>query len=70
MFYRSFDNRKQLATYVSLTPAHFQSGGSMCRDLSITKGGDAKARTVMIELAGCDCGISPPPFDRLVPRSH
>src|SRR6201984_2290224 len=26
VFYRSFDNRKQLASYVGLTPAHFQSG--------------------------------------------
>src|SRR6201996_3882151 len=45
MFYRSFDNRKQLASYVGLTPAHFQSG-SMCRDQGMTKAGNAKARTV------------------------
>ena len=50
VFYRSFDNRKQLASYVGLTPAHFQSG-SMCRDQGISKAGNAKARTVMIELA-------------------
>jgi transposase len=50
VFYRSFDNRKQLASYVGLTPAHFQSG-SMCRDQGISKGGNAKARTVMVELA-------------------
>src|SRR6516162_1010065 len=31
VFYRSFDNRKQLGSYVGLTPAHFQSG-AMCRD--------------------------------------
>ena len=31
VFYRSFDNRKQLASYVGLTPAHFQSGPT-CRD--------------------------------------
>src|SRR6201993_688805 len=31
VFYRSFDNRKQLASYVGLTPAHFQSG-AMSRD--------------------------------------
>ena len=31
VFYRSFDNRKQLAGYVGLTPSHFQSG-PMCRD--------------------------------------
>ena len=50
MFYRSFDNRKQLASYVGLTPAHFQSGPT-CRDQGISKAGNAKARTVMIELA-------------------
>ena len=50
VFYRSFDNRKQLAGYVGLTPAHFQSG-SMCHDQGISKSGNAKARTVMVELA-------------------
>jgi transposase len=50
VFYRSFDNRKQLASYVGLTPTHFQSG-PMCRDQGISKAGNAKARTVMIELA-------------------
>ena len=50
VFYRSFDNRKQLASYVGLTPAHFQSG-AMCRDQGISKAGNGKARTVMIELA-------------------
>ena len=50
VFYRSFDNRRQLASYVGLTPAHFQSG-SMCHDQGISKGGNAKARTVMVELA-------------------
>src|SRR6516162_3385086 len=50
VFYCSFDNRKQLASYVGLTPTHFQSG-SMCRDQGISKAGNAKARTVMIELA-------------------
>ena len=50
MFYRSFDNRKQLASYVGLTPVHFQSG-AMSRDQGISKAGNAKARTVMIELA-------------------
>ena len=50
VFYRSFDNRRQLASYVGLTPAHFQSG-AMCRDQGISKAGNAKARTVMIELA-------------------
>lgn len=50
VFYRSFDNRKQLGSYVGLTPSHFQSG-PMCRDQGISKAGNAKARTTMIELA-------------------
>jgi transposase len=50
VFYRSFENRKQLASYVGLTPAHFQSG-STCRDQGISKGGNGKARKVMVELA-------------------
>jgi len=50
VFFRSFDNRKQLASYVGLTPAHFQSG-SMSRDQGISKSGNAKARAVMVELA-------------------
>src|SRR5262249_15232249 len=49
VFYRSFDNRKQLASYVGLTPAHFQSG-STSRDQGISKSGNANARTVMVEL--------------------
>jgi transposase len=47
VFYRSFDNRRQLASYVGLTPAHFQSG-AICHDQGINKAGNAKARTVMI----------------------
>jgi transposase len=39
-----------LASYVGLTPAHFQSG-AISRDQGISKAGNAKARTVMIELA-------------------
>jgi len=50
VFYRSFDNRKQLGSYVGLTPTHFQSG-PMCRDQGISKAGNPKARTIMIELA-------------------
>jgi transposase len=34
VFYRSFDNRKQLASYVGLTPAHFQSGAT-CQGLRL-----------------------------------
>jgi transposase len=50
VFYRSFDNCRQLGSYVGVTPAHFQSG-AMSRDQGISKAGNTKARTVMIELA-------------------
>ena len=50
VFYRTFDNRKQLGSYVGLTPSHFQSG-SMSRDQGISRAGNAKARSTMVELA-------------------
>jgi len=50
VFYRQFDNRRQLGSYVGLTPSHFQSGASS-RDQGISKAGNPKARTVMVELA-------------------
>src|ERR1700736_5984656 len=49
-FYRKFSNRQQLGSYVGLTPSHFQSG-PMSRDQGISKAGNPKARTIMIELA-------------------
>ena len=50
VFYRKFDNRQQLGSYVGLTPSHFQSGPKS-RDQGISKAGNPKARTAMIELA-------------------
>jgi transposase len=50
VFYRQFDNRQRLGSYVGLTPSHFQSG-PMTRDQGISKAGNPKARTIMIELA-------------------
>jgi transposase len=50
VFYRRFTNRRELASYVGLTPSHLQSG-STCRDQGISKAGNRKARTPMIELA-------------------
>lgn len=50
VFYRQFNNRQQLGSYVGLTPSHFQSG-PLSRDQGISKAGNPKARTVMIELA-------------------
>lgn len=50
VFYRDFGNRRCLASYLGLTPSPFQSGG-MDRDQGITKAGNPRGRTVMIELA-------------------
>jgi len=50
VFYRQFNNRQQLGSYVGLTPSHLQSGSSS-RDQGISKAGNPKARTIMIELA-------------------
>jgi transposase len=50
VFYRSFGNRRQLASYVGLTPMPFQSGG-MDRDRSISRAGNPRARTTMVQLA-------------------
>jgi len=50
VFYRPFNNRHQVASYVGLTPSPFQSGPK-CRDQGISKAGNPKARSTMIELA-------------------
>src|SRR5262252_3727016 len=50
VLYRTFNNRKQIGSYVGLTPSPFQSG-STSRDQGISKAGNTKARTTMIELA-------------------
>ena len=49
-FYRDFDNRRQLASYVGLCPSPFSSG-PMAREQGISKAGNALVRTTMIELA-------------------
>jgi transposase len=50
VFYRRFDNRRQIAAYVGLDASPFRSG-QMNRDQGIAKAGNPKARTTMIELA-------------------
>jgi transposase len=50
VFYRSFENRRQLASYVGITPMPHQSGG-MDRDRRISRAGNPRARTTMIQLA-------------------
>jgi len=50
VFYRQFANRRQIGSYVGLTPSPFSSG-AIARDQGISKAGNPKARTMMIELA-------------------
>ncbi len=50
VFYRHFDNRRQVASYVGLVSSPFASG-KLNRDQGISKAGNAIARTTMIELA-------------------
>jgi len=50
VFYRSFSNRRQLASYVGITPMPYQSGGKD-RDRGISRAGNPRARTTMIQLA-------------------
>ena len=50
VFYRSFDNRRQVGSYVGLTGTPYNSGSNE-RDQGISKSGNARARKVAIELA-------------------
>jgi len=49
-FYRSFDNRRQLAAFSGLAPSPWRSG-KIDHDQGIAKSGNAKLRTTMIELS-------------------
>lgn len=50
VFYRRFDNRRQLGGYAGLGPSPFNSG-AVARDQGIAKSGNPRLRTAMIELA-------------------
>jgi transposase len=50
VFYRAFANRRQLAGYVGLTPVPHQSGEAD-RDRRISRAGNPRARTTLIQLA-------------------
>ena len=50
VFYRKFRNRREVASYVGLTPTPHNSGASV-RDQGISKAGNRRARTIAIELA-------------------
>jgi len=48
--FRSFDNRRQLAAYVGLAPTPWQSG-SVAHEQGVSKAGNPRLRTTMIQLA-------------------
>jgi len=48
--YRHFDNRRQLASYAGLTPTPWQSG-SVSRDQGVSKTGNPRLRTTMVQLS-------------------
>jgi len=50
VFYRTFNNRRQVASYIGLTPTPYNSG-TMVRDQGISKAGNRRVRTISIELA-------------------
>ena len=50
--WRQFDNRKQVAGCVGLTPTPYQSGDSR-REQGISKAGNRRLRRLMVELAWC-----------------
>lgn len=50
VFYRSFDNRRQVGSYFGLVGMPYDSGESR-RDQGISKAGNARARRVAVELA-------------------
>lgn len=50
VFYRRFENRRQLGAYSGLTPSPFASGDTR-HDQGISKAGNPRARTTLVELA-------------------
>ena len=50
VFYKDFDNRRQVASYVGLAPSPWQSGG-LDREQGISKAGNPRARRAAIEMA-------------------
>ena len=57
-FVREFANGKALGSYAGLTPTPFSSGGTE-REQGISKAGNRRVRTVMVELAWLWQPISP-----------
>ena len=55
--HRSFANRKQVASYAGLAPTPWQSG-SVVHEQGVSKAGNPRLRTTMIQLAGDGCDIN------------
>jgi transposase len=49
-FYRSFDNRRQVAAYAGLAPTPWQSG-TVRHEQGVSKSGNPRLRTAMVQLA-------------------
>jgi transposase len=49
-FFRSFDNRRQVAAYAGLAPTPWQSG-SVSHEQGVSKAGNPRVRSAMIQLA-------------------
>lgn len=49
-FWRSFDNRRQVAAYAGLAPTPWQSG-AVSREQGVSKAGNPRLRSTMIQLA-------------------
>jgi transposase len=49
-FYRHFDNRRQVAAYAGLAPTPWQSG-SVDREQGLSKAGNPRLRSALVELA-------------------
>ena len=68
LFYRRFDNRRQVASYTGLSPTPYSSGGTS-RDQGISKAGNHRARSNAVELAWLWLRHQPDsPVGGLVPR--
>jgi transposase len=50
LFFRTFDNRREVASYAGLAPAPWQSGG-LDHDQGISKAGNPRLRKTMVELS-------------------
>jgi transposase len=52
VFYRQFESRRHLDSYLGLAPSPYASG-DVSRDQGISKAGNKRARVMMVELAWC-----------------